>query len=105
MLFVCKKLKQSLGQIDVKVFEDAGYHHYWYPAQKKGYSGVAIFTKQKPTYVEYGCGMEKYDFEGRVLRVDFGDVSVMSVYHPSGSSGEDRQAFKMQWLGRFSEVY
>lgn len=98
-----QEIKAEPGQIDVKVFEDAGYHHYWYPAQKKGYSGVAIFTKQKPTYVEYGCGMEKYDFEGRVLRVDFGDVSVMSVYHPSGSSGEDRQAFKMQWLVDFQK--
>jgi exodeoxyribonuclease-3 len=98
-----QEIKAEPGQIDVKVFEDAGYHHYWYPAQKKGYSGVAIFTKQKPTYVEYGCGMEKYDFEGRVLRVDFGDVSVMSVYHPSGSSGEDRQAFKMQWLADFQK--
>jgi len=98
-----QEIKAEPGQIDVTVFEDAGYHHYWYPAQKKGYSGVAIFTKQKPTYVEYGCGMEKYDFEGRVLRVDFGDVSVMSVYHPSGSSGEDRQAFKMQWLADFQK--
>ncbi len=98
-----QEIKAEPGQIDVKVFEDAGYHHYWCPAQKKGYSGVAIFTKQKPTYVEYGCGMEKYDFEGRVLRVDFGDVSVMSVYHPSGSSGEDRQAFKMQWLSDFQK--
>jgi len=98
-----QEIKAEPGQIDVKVFEDAGYHHYWYPAQKKGYSGVAIFTKQKPTYVEYGCGTEKYDFEGRVLRVDFGDVSVMSVYHPSGSSGEDRQAFKMQWLADFQK--
>jgi exodeoxyribonuclease-3 len=96
-----QEIKAEPGQIDVTIFEDAGYHHYWYPAQKKGYSGVAIFTKQKPTYVEYGCGMEKYDFEGRVLRVDFGDISVMSVYHPSGSSGEDRQAFKMQWLADF----
>jgi exodeoxyribonuclease-3 len=98
-----QEIKAEPGQIDVTVFEDAGYHHYWYPAQKKGYSGVAIFTKQKPTYVEYGCGIEKYDFEGRVLRVDFGDVSVMSVYHPSGSSGEDRQAFKMQWLADFQK--
>jgi exodeoxyribonuclease-3 len=98
-----QEIKAEPGQIDVTVFENAGYHHYWYPAQKKGYSGVAIFTKQKPTYVEYGCGMEKYDFEGRVLRVDFGEVSVMSVYHPSGSSGEDRQAFKMQWLADFQK--
>lgn len=98
-----QELKAEPGQLDLKVFEDAGYHHYWYPAQKKGYSGVAIFTKQKPTHVEYGCGIAEYDFEGRVIRADYGDVSVMSVYHPSGSSGEDRQAFKMKWLADFQK--
>ena len=51
--------------------------------------------------MEYGCGIEHYDFEGRVLRVDFDTCSVMSVYHPSGSSGDERQAFKMQWLADF----
>jgi exodeoxyribonuclease-3 len=96
---VCfQEIKADPSQIDLSIFENLGYYHYWYPAQKKGYSGVAILTKLKPDHVEYGCGMEKYDFEGRVLRADYGDVSVMSVYHPSGSSGEDRQAFKMQWL-------
>ena len=78
-----------------------GYHLYWYSAQKKGYSGVAIFSKLKPKHVEYGCGIEKYDFEGRIIRLDFDQCSVMSVYHPSGSSGDDRQAFKMQWLADF----
>lgn len=101
---VClQEIKAEPGQIDVTVFEKAGYHHYWYPAQKKGYSGVAIFTKQKPSYVEYGCGIKEYDLEGRVLRADYGDVSVMSVYHPSGSSGEERQAFKMKWLADFQK--
>lgn len=101
---VCfQEIKAEPSQIDVSVFENLGFKHYWYPAQKKGYSGVAILTKLEPTHVQYGCGMEKYDFEGRVLRVDYGDVSVMSVYHPSGSSGEDRQAFKMQWLMDFQQ--
>jgi exodeoxyribonuclease-3 len=98
-----QELKAEPGQLDLKVFDDAGYYHYWYPAQKKGYSGVAIFTKRKPDHVEYGCGIEEYDFEGRVIRADYGDVSVMSVYHPSGSSGEDRQAFKMKWLADFQK--
>jgi exodeoxyribonuclease-3 len=96
-----QEIKADPSQFDVSVFENLGYYHYWYPAQKKGYSGVAILTKSKPDHVEYGCGIEIYDFEGRVLRVDFGDVSIMSVYHPSGSSGEDRQAFKIQWLSDF----
>ncbi|MBL7884278.1 MAG: exodeoxyribonuclease III [Bacteroidia bacterium] len=99
---VCfQEIKAEPSQIDVSVFEKMGYEHFWYPAQKKGYSGVAVLTKIKPSHVEYGCGIEKYDAEGRILRLDFGDISVMSVYHPSGSSGEDRQAFKMVWLTDF----
>lgn len=98
-----QELKAEPSQFDVTVFEKLGYNHYWYPAQKKGYSGVAILSKIKPTHVEYGCGTKIYDDEGRVLRADFGDVSVMSVYHPSGSSGEDRQAFKMKWLAFFQK--
>jgi exodeoxyribonuclease-3 len=96
-----QEIKADPSQVDVSLFEQAGYYHFWYPAQKKGYSGVAIFSKMLPDHVEYGCGIPEYDFEGRVIRADYGDVSVLSVYHPSGSSGEDRQAFKMKWLGDF----
>jgi exodeoxyribonuclease-3 len=96
-----QETKATPDQVDEKAFEDLGYHLYWYSAQKKGYSGVAIFSKLKPKHVEYGCGIEKYDFEGRIIRLDFEQCSVMSVYHPSGSSGDDRQAFKMQWLADF----
>jgi exodeoxyribonuclease-3 len=98
-----QEIKAEQHQVDVAEFEKQGYHHYWYPAQKKGYSGVAILTKQKPDHVEYGCGISQYDAEGRVIRADYGDVSVISVYHPSGSSGEDRQAFKMVWLADFQK--
>jgi exodeoxyribonuclease-3 len=98
-----QETKATSDQVDVKAFEALGYHLYWYSAQKKGYSGVAIFSKIKPKHVEYGCGIEKYDFEGRIIRLDFDDCSVMSVYHPSGSSGDDRQAFKMKWLADFQE--
>lgn len=98
-----QEIKAEPGQLDLTLFEEAGYHHYWHPAQKKGYSGVAVFTKQKPDHVEYGCGMKQYDDEGRVIRLDYGDVSVLNVYHPSGSSGELRQAFKMQWLADFQK--
>ncbi|MEO6883221.1 MAG: exodeoxyribonuclease III [Bacteroidia bacterium] len=101
---VClQEIKANPEQLDLTLFENAGYHHYWYPAQKKGYSGVAILSKQKPKHVEYGCGIEKYDAEGRVLRADFENFSVMSVYMPSGSSGEERQAFKMEWLKDFQK--
>jgi exodeoxyribonuclease-3 len=96
-----QEIKANPEQFNVTEFEELGYHHFWYPAQKKGYSGVAILSKQKPNYVEYGCGIEAYDFEGRIIRADFDQCSVMSVYHPSGSSGDDRQVFKMQWLSDF----
>ena len=98
-----QEIKANPEQVGLLEFEELGYHHYWYPAQKKGYSGVAIFTKQKPLHVEYGCGNKKYDDEGRVIRIDFKDYSVMSVYHPSGSSSEERQAFKMEWLDFFQK--
>ena len=96
-----QEIKANPEQVGVFEFEELGYHHYWYPAQKKGYSGVAIFTKQKPKHIEYGCGIKEYDDEGRILRIDFEEFSVMSVYHPSGSSGDLRQAFKMEWLEAF----
>jgi exodeoxyribonuclease-3 len=101
---VClQEIKANPEQLDLSVFEEAGYHHYWYPAQKKGYSGVAILSKTKPDNIQYGCGIDIYDNEGRILRADYGDISVMSVYMPSGSSGEERQDFKMKWLTDFDK--
>jgi exodeoxyribonuclease-3 len=97
-----QEVKATPEQVGVFELEELGYHHYWYPAQKKGYSGVAIITKIKPKNVVYGCGIAEYDFEGRVIRADFDDFSVMSVYHPSGSSGDERQAFKMKWLSDYT---
>lgn len=99
---VCfQEIKATAEQIPVKDLEALGYHTYWYSAQKKGYSGVGILSKQKPMHVEYGMGIEQYDSEGRMLRVDFQDVSVISVYHPSGTTGDVRQTFKYRWLDDF----
>lgn len=99
---VClQETKAQPDQLDVSVFEQLGYKTYWFSAQKKGYSSVAIFSKTEPDHVEYGCGIPKYDDEGRILRADFGDFSVLSCYFPSGSSGEDRQDFKMEFLADF----
>jgi exodeoxyribonuclease-3 len=100
---VClQEIKAEQDQLDLSGIEAAGYpYYYFHSAEKKGYSGVAIFSKIKPDHVEVGSGMPQYDREGRVLRADFKDFSVMSVYHPSGSSGEERQAFKMIWLSDF----
>lgn len=101
---VClQEIKAMHEQIPLLDFEALGYHNFWYPAQKKGYSGVAILSKQKPDKVVYGMGIEEYDREGRFLRADFGELSVASIYHPSGSSGDERQAFKMQWLDDFQQ--
>ena len=96
-----QELKADLQSIDQKLFVDLGYYCNWYPAEKKGYSGVGIISKLKPESVIFGCGNEMYDKEGRVLQVNFTDFSVICTYHPSGSSGEDRQAFKIEWLDFF----
>lgn len=96
-----QETKAQVDQIPIFEFQEAGYHCYAHSAVKKGYSGVAILTRKEPDHVEIGIGIEKYDFEGRMIRLDFGDVSVASIYHPSGSSGDLRQAFKMGWLADF----
>lgn len=99
---VCfQELKAQTEQIPVLDFEALGYQTFWFPAQKKGYSGVALLTKTQPDNVAFGMNIPKYDFEGRMIRADYGDISVISVYHPSGSSGDERQAFKMIWLEDF----
>ncbi|MBU2650739.1 MAG: exodeoxyribonuclease III [Bacteroidetes bacterium] len=101
---VCiQETKAQPDQIPVLEFEELGYKTYWFSAKKKGYSGVGILTKDLPDKVVAGMGMPVYDDEGRFLRADYGDISVVSVYHPSGSSGDERQAFKMKWLADFQE--
>jgi exodeoxyribonuclease-3 len=99
---VClQEVKALENQVDIAIFHDLGYQVYWYPAEKKGYSGVAILSKIKPQHVEYGMGHPLYDAEGRIIRADFKDFSVMSAYFPSGSSGDERQAVKMAFLDDF----
>lgn len=93
-----QETKAQSQDLDASFLNPQGYHAYYFSAQKKGYSSVAIFSKEKPLHVEYGCGMELYDFEGRFLRADFPTFSVLSVYLPSGTSGDERQAFKEKCL-------
>ncbi len=82
-----QEIKAMEEQLDLNLFIEAGYkHNYWFSAQKKGYSGVAILCKTKPDHVEYGTGIESMDFEGRNLRADFNGISVMSMYLPSGTN-------------------
>ncbi|MBT4779051.1 MAG: exodeoxyribonuclease III [Polaribacter sp.] len=99
-----QETKAHKEQLDLSEFENAGYqHHYWFSAQKKGYSSVAIFCKEKPKHIAYGTGIESMDFEGRNLRVDFEDVSIMSLYLPSGTNSE-RLNFKFKYMDEF-QVY
>ena len=93
-----QEIKAQKNQINPMDFELAGYpHQYWFSAEKKGYSGVAILSKIKPNHVEYGTGIETMDFEGRNIRVDFDQLSVMSMYLPSGTN-DARLDFKFNYM-------
>ncbi|MFT4062048.1 MAG: exodeoxyribonuclease III [Edaphocola sp.] len=98
-----QEVKAHKENVDYAAIEALGYHTFFYPAQKKGYSGVAIFTRVLPDNVRYGNGIMQSDAEGRVIRADFGDITLINAYFPSGSSGEERQAYKYQWLDEFYE--
>jgi exodeoxyribonuclease-3 len=96
-----QETKAQPDQLDLSVFEAAGYpYHYWFSAQKKGYSSVAVLCKQKPHNIVYGTGIDYMDFEGRNLRVDFEDISVMSLYLPSGTNPA-RLAYKFTYMDDF----
>ncbi len=99
---VCiQETKAQPGQVPSELFHELGYKDYWHSAQKKGYSSVATFSKVEPDKVVYGCGIEKYDLEGRILRTDFGETTLLNCYFPSGTSGDLRQAFKYEFLDDF----
>lgn len=101
---VClQETKAQEGQMSEGEFLKNGYHFSSFSAEKKGYSGVAILSKQEPDHIEYGIGVRKYDMEGRVIRADFGDISYISVYFPSGTTGDIRQSFKMDFLSDFQK--
>ncbi|MBO7546629.1 MAG: exodeoxyribonuclease III [Paludibacteraceae bacterium] len=100
-VFCIQESKAQPEQIDLLAFEELGYHAYLHSAEKKGYSGVGIFSKQVPDRVVVGMGNPRYDSEGRILRADFGDISVLCVYIPSGTTGDIRQEFKMDFLEAF----
>jgi exodeoxyribonuclease-3 len=93
-----QETKANKTDVDIAAIEALGFETYWFSAQKKGYSGVAVFTKIKPELVEYGTQIEQSDFEGRVIRLDFKDITLINAYFPSGTSGDERQTYKYQWL-------
>ncbi len=96
-----QEVKATHDVVDLKPFEDLGYGYHWHAAEKKGYSGVATFSREKPEQAVLGCGLPHYDCEGRILRTDFGDITVLNCYFPSGTSGDLRQDVKMQFLDEF----
>ena len=98
-----QETKAMKEQVDVALIEKQGYHHYWFSAEKKGYSGVAIFSKKNPVNVSYGSGIGHMDFEGRILRLDFEKLSVMSLYLPSGTN-INRLNYKFKFMDEF-KVY
>ncbi len=100
-IYLFQETKAHEYDIPKELFEELGYHVYLHSAQKKGYSGVAILTKLKPDFVNNGIGIKKYDDEGRLIRMDIGDITIINSYFPSGSSGEERQSIKMNYLDDF----
>ncbi len=96
-----QETKAQPDQIPQWEFEELGYHCHWFSAEKKGYSSVGLLSLKKPDAVFTGIGIDRYDAEGRLICADFGDVTVASIYHPSGTTGDERQAFKMEWLEDF----
>jgi len=97
-----QEIKANKEDIDVAAIAATGYKTYSFSAQKKGYSGVAILTKIEPDSIEYGSNTEQSDMEGRVIRADFKDITLINAYFPSGTSGEIRQSYKYVWLDEFS---
>ncbi|PIY04921.1 MAG: exodeoxyribonuclease III [Bacteroidetes bacterium CG_4_10_14_3_um_filter_31_20] len=96
-----QELKATTAQFEVNKFIDLGYFPIWNSAIRKGYSGTALLSMQKPDFISTGIGIAKFDEEGRVIRADFGEFTQISVYVPSGSMGDIRQDFKMEFLNAF----
>lgn len=97
-----QEVKAMEDQVDISPLQDLGYQLVgWHAAGKKGYSGVATFARTAPDLVVTGCGIPFYDGEGRILRTDFGDLTILNCYFPSGTSGEVRQTVKMKFLDDF----
>lgn len=104
-IFCFQEIKALPEQFDVSIYKSLGYHCHWFPAEKKGYSGVALLSKEKPKEVQYGIGDDFFDAEGRMITATFDHYTAVSVYHPSGSSGEERLKLKFRWMDLFREHF
>ncbi|MCO5249394.1 MAG: exodeoxyribonuclease III [Chitinophagales bacterium] len=100
-IILFQELKADLSVIPTETFEELGYHCTWFPAQKKGYSGVGAIFKEQPDQIIHGMNIPEYDNEGRMIQLDFGDFTIINSYFPSGSSGDIRQEVKMKYLEDF----
>lgn len=97
-IFCVQETKLQEGQIELEL---PGYHQYWNSAEKKGYSGTAVFSKEKPLSVSYGIGMEEHDHEGRVITLEFPEFYLVTVYTPNSKDGLARLPYRMQWEEAF----
>lgn len=101
---VCiQETKAQVHQLDPAIFCPEGYHCYYHDAEKKGYSGVALYCREKPDQVIEGMGDERFDREGRYIEARFGNLSVVSLYLPSGTTGDERQQFKYDCMDYFED--
>lgn len=96
--FCLQETKLQAGQIEMEL---PGYHQYWNYAEKKGYSGTAVFAKQKPLCVSYGLGLEEHDHEGRVITLEYPDFYLVDVYTPNSQEELKRLEYRMQWEDAF----
>jgi len=102
--FVClQELKAQTADMSVEMLNPAGYYGYFHYAEKKGYSGVGIYARRQPDQIIEGLGVPEIDVEGRYIELVYNDFSIVSVYLPSGSSGEHRQAAKFSFMRHFYE--
>ena len=97
-----QETKANKEQVEINLLEKIGYHNYWFSAQKKGYSGVAIFSKKPPNNIIYGTKINHIDYEGRVIQVDYDELSIISLYLPSGTN-IDRLDYKFKFMKDFKE--
>jgi exodeoxyribonuclease III len=101
-VYLFQEIKADELSIPKELFDEIGYDQYWFPAQKKGYSGVGALVKKIPCEnVVKGMNIHRYDFEGRLMRLDINDITLINSYFPSGSSGDERQQVKMDYLNDF----
>ncbi len=102
---VClQETKAQMAVLDDEIFRPQGYHCYFADAEKKGYSGVGLYSKVKPDHVITRLGWTDADNEGRYIQADFGNLSVISLYLPSGTSGDHRQNFKFDFMHRYEKI-